>query len=66
MDNFLKSVGLAVHVNNPFLEFEGIVPPIKLNSSSELGDLLFELTAMQRTIIHENAGEKTQTNKAAV
>lgn len=52
MDSFLKGVGLAVHVNNPYLDFEGIMPPIKLNSSAELGELLFELAAMQRSIIH--------------
>ena len=51
MDTFLKSIGLAVHVGNPFLNYEGLVPPIKLNNSLELGELLFELAAMQRTVI---------------
>lgn len=52
MDSFLKAVGLAVHVGNPFLNYEGIVPPIKLNNSSELGELLFVLAAMQRNVIY--------------
>jgi hydroxymethylpyrimidine pyrophosphatase-like HAD family hydrolase len=52
MDNFLSSVGLAIHVGNPYLSFEGLMPPVKINSSSEMGELLFELAAMQRTVIH--------------
>jgi hydroxymethylpyrimidine pyrophosphatase-like HAD family hydrolase len=52
MDTFLAGVGQAVHVGNPFLSYEGLMPSIKLQGSSELGDLLFELAAMQRTIIH--------------
>ncbi len=51
MDTFLNSVGLAVHIGNPYLSFEGLVPPVKLNNSTELGELLFELAAMQRSII---------------
>ena len=51
MDNFLTCVGLAVHVGNPYLKFEGLLPPIKLKNSTELGDLLFELAAMQRSVI---------------
>ncbi len=51
MDTFLTAVGLAVHVGNPFLKFEGLLPPVKLNSSTELGELLFELAAMQRSVI---------------
>jgi hydroxymethylpyrimidine pyrophosphatase-like HAD family hydrolase len=52
MDIFLKSVGLAIHVGNPFLEYEGVVPAIKVKNSSEFGELLFELAAMQRNVIH--------------
>ena len=52
MDTFLAGVGQAVHVGNPFLSYEGVMPSIKLKGSSELGDLLFELAAMQRNIIH--------------
>ena len=52
MDNFLESVGQAVHVGNPFLKFEGMLPPIRLNSSSELGELLGALSEMQKTLIH--------------
>jgi len=52
MDTFLQSVGLAVHVGNPFLSYEGILPPVKVNSSTEFGELLFELAAMQRNVLH--------------
>lgn len=51
MDTFLTAVGQAVHVGNPFLGYEGLLPSIKLQGSSELGDLLFALAAMQRTVI---------------
>lgn len=51
MDNFLNAVGLAVHVGNPYLKFEGMLPPVKLKNSTELGELLFELAAMQRSVI---------------
>jgi len=51
MDRFLNAVGLAIHVGNPFLTYEGVVPPIKIGSSSELGDLLFELADMQRSVL---------------
>ena len=51
MDNFLQSVGLAIHVGNPLLSIEGIMPPIKVKSSSEFGELLFELAAMQKNVI---------------
>lgn len=52
MDTFLTSVGLAIHVGNPYLKFEGVLPPVKLKGSAELGELFFELAAMQKTIIH--------------
>lgn len=55
MDNFLRSVGLAVHVGNVYLSFEGLLPALKLNSSAEFGELLFELAAMQRNVL-ENHG----------
>ena len=51
MDTFLTAVGQAVHVGNPYLQYEGLLPTIRLESSKELGDLLFQLAAMQRTII---------------
>lgn len=51
MDTFLKDVGLAVHVGNPFLSFTGVLPPVKLTGSSELGELFFELAAMQKAVI---------------
>jgi len=51
MDSFLRSVGLAIHVGNPLLSIEGVMPPIKVKSSSEFGELLFELAAMQKNVI---------------
>ena len=54
MDTFLKGVGLSVHVGNPFLDFEGLVPPLKLLSPDELGEVFFTIAAMQRTIIQQN------------
>jgi len=51
MDSFLSGMGLAVHVGNPFLKFEGKVPSIKVNNSTEFGELLYDLAAMQRTVI---------------
>jgi hydroxymethylpyrimidine pyrophosphatase-like HAD family hydrolase len=52
MDTFLQSVGLAVHVGNPYLAYEGLLPAMKVNNSTELGELLFELAAMQRNVLH--------------
>jgi hydroxymethylpyrimidine pyrophosphatase-like HAD family hydrolase len=52
MDNFLETVGQAVHVGNPFLKFESILPPIRLQASAELGDLLDALAGMQKTVLH--------------
>jgi hydroxymethylpyrimidine pyrophosphatase-like HAD family hydrolase len=51
MDAFLTEVGLAVHVGNPYLSLKGISPPLKVNGSSEFGELLFQLANMQRTVI---------------
>jgi len=51
MDSFLRSVGLAIHVGNPLLSYEGLLPPIKVKNSSEFGEILFELAAMQRNVI---------------
>jgi len=51
MDSFLRSVGLAVHVGNPFLAYEGTVPAIRVSNSSEFGELLFELAALQRNVL---------------
>lgn len=51
MDTFLSAVGLAVHVGNPFLTYEGLLPSIRIKGSSDLGDLLFQLAAMQRNLI---------------
>ena len=51
MDNFLNGVGLAVHVGNPYLTFEGVMPPVKISNSSEFGELLFQLAGMQRNAL---------------
>jgi len=51
MDVFLRSVGLAIHVGNPLLSIEGPLPPVKVKGSSEFGELLFSLAAMQRSVI---------------
>ena len=51
MDSFLRSVGLAIHVGNPLLSYESLLPPIKVKNSSEFGEILFELAAMQRNVI---------------
>ncbi|HEX6848824.1 MAG TPA: HAD hydrolase family protein [Chitinophagaceae bacterium] len=51
MDSFLQSVGLAIHVGNPLLSYESLLPPIKVKNSSEFGEILFELAAMQRNVI---------------
>jgi len=51
MDSFLRSVGLAIHVANPLLSYEGLLPPLKVKNSSEFGEILFELAAMQRNVI---------------
>ncbi len=51
MDNFLKCVGLSVHVNNPKLPFRGLMHTIRLNSFIEYGDLLFRLAEMRSGVI---------------
>ena len=51
MDSFLRSVGLAIHVGNPLLTYEGLLPPIKVKNSSEFGEIIFELAPMQRNVI---------------
>lgn len=52
MDTFLKGVGQAVHVANPFLKYQGTLPPIQVAGSAALGDLLFTLAALQKNLIH--------------
>lgn len=48
MDRFLSGVGLALHVGNRDLKFQGLYQTIKLKSSFELGELLFRLADLQR------------------
>ena len=52
MDTFLKGVGQAVHVRNPYLKYHGLLPPICVTGSAALGELLFNLAAMQKTVVH--------------
>ncbi len=49
MDTFLKGVGMAIHVGNNILPYHGNFPSLHVFGSSELGELLFELAAMQKT-----------------
>ena len=51
MDTFLTAVGQAVHVGNPYLHYQGSLPPIKVQGSAELGELLGQLALMQKTVI---------------
>jgi hydroxymethylpyrimidine pyrophosphatase-like HAD family hydrolase len=48
MDNFLKGVGLAVQVGPLDLEYKGLRGTVKVQSSLELGALLFRLAELQR------------------
>jgi len=50
MDTFLKGVGLAIHVGNNILPYHGNFPSLHVPGSSELGELLFELAAMQKKV----------------
>jgi len=53
MDTFLSAVGQAVHVGNPYLQFQGSLPAIRVQGSAELGELLAQLALMQKTVIHQ-------------
>ncbi|MBV9696532.1 MAG: HAD family phosphatase [Gammaproteobacteria bacterium] len=50
MDTFLKAVGLAVLVGNRELRLAGLRQTIRLNSAHELGELLFRVAALQRSL----------------
>lgn len=50
MDRFLSGVGLAVHVGHLHLEFKGLRDTIRLKNSFELGELLFRIAELQRTM----------------
>jgi hypothetical protein len=43
MDNFLGGVGCAVHVGSLELDFKGIHSTLRLKSSHDFGDLLFDI-----------------------
>jgi hydroxymethylpyrimidine pyrophosphatase-like HAD family hydrolase len=51
LDRFLKGVGLAVHVGNANLEFKGLLQTIKIDTSFDLGELLFRLAEVQQDIL---------------
>ncbi len=50
MDSFLSGVGLMVQVGVDSLEFRGLHSTVKLNNSSELGDLLFRVADLEREL----------------
>jgi hypothetical protein len=47
MDVFLDVVGLAVHVGPMDLEFRGMQRTLRVQNSTELGDVLFRLAGIQ-------------------
>ena len=51
LDRFLSGVGLAVHVGRADLEFKGILHTLKIDTSFDLGELLFRLAKRQRDIL---------------
>lgn len=51
MDTFMKGIGMAIHVGHNILHYHGRFPSLHAAGSSELGELLFELAAMQKTAI---------------
>jgi len=52
LDNFLSGVGLALLVGNQELSFRGLIDTIKLNSSLELGLLLFRAAELSVSKAH--------------
>ena len=52
LDTFLSGVGLAILVGNHELSFRGLVETIKLNSSFELGTLLFRAAELAGNKAH--------------
>lgn len=51
MDNFLKAVGLSIHIGNAHLPFEGIQDTMRLRDFVEFGDLLYRFAEMQTSMI---------------
>jgi hydroxymethylpyrimidine pyrophosphatase-like HAD family hydrolase len=51
MDNFLKAVGLSIHVGNPNLAFKGTSDTLRLGDFVEFGDLLHRLAKMQTSMV---------------
>jgi len=51
MDTFLTGVGLSINVGHNILPYKGSYSSIHVAGSSEMGELLFELAAMQKTVI---------------
>ncbi|MGZ8553659.1 MAG: hypothetical protein ACXWV8_09660 [Chitinophagaceae bacterium] len=51
MDNFLKAVGLSVHVGNPNLTFRGVTDTLLLPDFVEFGELLHRVAQMQTSMV---------------
>jgi hypothetical protein len=51
MDNFLKAVGLSVHVGKINLPFEGLKDTLRLRDFVEYGDILFQIAYLQTSYI---------------
>ena len=51
MDNFLKAVGLSVHVGKPNLPFAGITETLRLRDFVDFGDLLYRAAKMQTNMV---------------
>jgi hydroxymethylpyrimidine pyrophosphatase-like HAD family hydrolase len=51
MDNFLKGVGLSIHIGNPSLPYEGTSCTLRLRDFVEFGDLLYRFAEMQYAVV---------------
>jgi hydroxymethylpyrimidine pyrophosphatase-like HAD family hydrolase len=51
MDNFLKGVGLSVHIGNPSIPYDGTSYTLKLRDFVEFGDLLYRFAEMQYSVV---------------
>lgn len=51
MDNFLKAVGLSVHIGKKNLPFEGVRDTLRLRDFIEYGDLLYQFAGLQTSYV---------------
>ena len=51
MDNFLKAVGLSVHIGKKNLPFEGVRDTLRLRDFIEYGDLLYQFAELQTNYV---------------